>query len=249
MRLLEGKSAVVTGSNRGIGKAIVKVFAENGANIWACARKRNEDFETFLDKTAAANNIWIKPIYFDLNDEKSIENAIKEIVAEKRDLDIAVLNAGIAHNGMLIMTPIEKIREIMEINFFAQMKVIQMLSREMIRKKCGTIITIGSIGGINAQKGYIAYGASKAALMWATRALSAELSPLGIRVNSVAPGLTDTEQLDVRSSKSIDEIMGKTSLARKANPIEIADVALFLASDLSSYITGQIIKADGGRGY
>ena len=247
MKLLNGKNAIITGSNRGIGKALVNVFAQNGANIWACARNKNEEFESFITRTAEDENVWIKPVYFDLSNEIEIKGKLTNIVKENLPIDILINNAGVAHNGMLQTTSIDMLRNIVRINFISQLIITQIISRVMIRRKCGNIIFIGSIGGLEARSGYIAYGSSKAALMWSSRALSKELSPFGIRVNAIAPGLTSTSQLDVKKSANIQMIVNETSLARIAEPREIANTAVFLASELSSFITGQIIRVDGGR--
>ena len=156
----------------------------------------------------------------------------------KPTFDILVNNAGIPSGGLMQMTSIDTLRDVMDVNFISQIALIQMVSKYMMRQKSGSIVNIGSVGGIEAREGYLAYGSSKAAFMWATRCISKELAPYNIRVNAVAPGLVDDEQ---------EKILQAISMKRKGTPEEIAEVVYFLATDASSFITGSIINADGGR--
>lgn len=246
-RLLENKTAIITGCNRGIGLEIVKTFAVNGANIFACARSYNDDYEQMLRDLEKEYQVNIEPVYFDLAEEKEIKDAITSIFRKKVPIDILVNNAGVPYGASFQMTSISKLKEIFEINYFSQIKLMQLLSRQMMKQKSGSIINMASVGGIEAEPGYLAYGSSKAALIWATKCLAKEVGVYGVRVNAVAPGLTDTSMGHFKSEEEMKAVLARTPMARMAKPKEIADVVLFLASEEASYITGQIIQVDGGR--
>lgn len=244
---LLGKNAVITGSNRGIGRAIIEKFAEEGCNIWACARAANKEFENDMKELSDKYNVFITPVYFDLMNEEELKKGIKQIISEKKQIDILVNNAGIAFGGTLHMTSMNKLREVFEINYFAQINIIQMISKIMMRQKSGSIINMASIGGVETQPGYLAYGSSKAAIIWTTKMLSKELGRYGIRVNAVAPGLTKTDMGMYKSSEEIEKVIERTSLGRMAEKEEVADAVLYLASDKSAFVTGHILNIDGGR--
>ncbi|MCR4754950.1 MAG: SDR family oxidoreductase [Lachnospiraceae bacterium] len=244
---LSGKNVIITGSTRGIGRSILELFARNGANIWACARTRNDDFESEIHVLSEKHHVWITPIYFDLFDEDSVKKGIQQIIREKKPIDVLVNNAGMAYGGLATMTPVSKLKEIFQINYFAQVQIMQLILHVMIRQKSGSIVNMASIGGIETASGYLAYGSSKAALIYATKSCSHEVGEYGIRVNAIAPGLVETDMGGFKSDEEIQKILNRSSLHRKADPYEIANCALFLASDKSSFITGQTLIADGGR--
>ncbi len=241
------KNAIVTGAAGGIGRAIVKELAEKGYNIWACVRQESDEFSEYIDGVAAESGVWIKEVAFDLSDDEAIKTSIREIVKEKKSIDVLVNNAGIAYGGLLQMTPIDKLREVFQINYFAPVLIMQSVSKAMVRQKYGSIINIASVGGIETNPGYLAYGSSKASLIWATKSIAKELGVYGIRVNAVAPGLTDTEMGNYKSEEELVKVIDRTPMKRMAKPCEIAKAVSFLASDEASYITGEIMKVDGGR--
>ena len=244
---LSGKNVIITGSARGIGRTILELFAENGANIWACARTQNDDFEREMKELSEKHHVWINPVYFDLTDEDSIKKGIQQIIKEKKPIDVLVNNAGMAYGGLFTMTPVSKLKEIFQINYFAQIQIMQLVLRVMMRQKSGSIVNMASIGGIETAAGYLAYGSSKAALIYATKSCSHEVGEYGIRANAIAPGLVETDMGSFKSDEEVQKVLDRSSLHRKADPQEIANCALFLASDKSSFITGQTLIADGGR--
>lgn len=246
MRELENKNAIVTGANRGIGNAIVKKLAENGCNIWACARCKNEEFEEQMEQIANENNIRITPIYFELTNEEELKASFKEIYKTREPIDILVNAAGIVNADLFQMTTMNTIRNVFEVNFFSAIQLIQLVLKVMSRSKSGSIINISSIAGIDANPTNCTYGSSKAAMIALTKILASEVGNMGIRVNAVAPGPTDTDMIQTVKDKVGDSLLERCAMGRMADPEEIANVVLFLAGDKSSFVNGQVIRVDGG---
>lgn len=246
--MLKNKNAIVTGCNRGIGRVIVEEFAKNGANVWACARMPNAEFEAYLADLSTKHKVWLKPVYFDLCDAAALKSAVQSIFKEKLPVDILVNCAGVAHGGIFQMTPIATIKDVFETNFFAPMALTQQVLKIMLRQKSGNIINFSSIAGQDLKVGNCAYGVSKAAIAAWSKAISAELAPYGIRVNAVAPGLTKTDMADLMNEKALVDGIESSAMKRIATPTEIADVVVFLASEKSSFVNGQNIRIDGGGG-
>ena len=245
--LLKKKTAIITGCNRGIGEKILEKFSSSGANIFACTRKKNSEFESKISELARKYKVKIIPIYFDFADSEEIKSAAKKILDSGEAIDILVNNAGIIDVSIYQMTSIKKLKDMFEINFFSQTIFTQNIIKSMIRNKSGSIINLASITALDGNEGRSAYGASKSALIAQMKTLSKEVGIFNIRVNCIAPGLIDTEMLSKNTTKNIIENMkNKISLRRVGNPEEIADVALFLSSNLSTYISGQVIRVDGG---
>lgn len=241
------RTVIITGSNRGIGRASVKAFAENGYDIWACARRLTAAFEEDMAREAARTGASITPVGFDLLDSGAVKTGIQNILREKRDVDVLLNCAGIPHSGLLTMTSLEKLREVYEVNVFAQVQIMQLVARQMMRQKSGCIINLCSAGGIEANPGYLAYGSSKAALIWITRCASRELGRYNIRVNGIAPGLIDTDMGAYKPAEEREKLLERTSLGRLGRPEEVAAAALYLASEDAAFMTGHIMVLDGGR--
>jgi 3-oxoacyl-[acyl-carrier protein] reductase len=246
MLRLKGKTALVTGCNRGIGKAIAEKFAAEGANLICAIRKVNPEFKAETDLWCSKYGISIDFIYFDLISEENIKNAFKGLQKEKRIIDILVNNAGIPTGGFLLMTSLAKIKEVMQVNFFSQLLVTQIVAKMMMKQKHGSIVNMSSVTALDNQGGWTAYGSSKAAVISMTRTAARELAPFNIRVNAVAPGLIDTQMGNIMDEKYQTEMLSRSDLCRKGTPEEVANLVYFLASDEASYITGQIIRIDGG---
>lgn len=244
--MLSGKNAIVTGSNRGIGKAIVETFARNGANIWACARKPDGNFEETIRELENQYHVRIKPVYFELENESEIKERVKEIILEHEKIDILVNNAGIFDVRIFQMAQMETIRKMYQINVFAPMLITQMVLKTMIRKKEGCIINIGSLAGEQASPGNSVYGSSKSALMHWTKILASEVGANGIRVNAVAPGSTETDILTAHRSETKEDLRKESFMNRLGRPEEIAEAVAFLASEKAQYINGCILDVNGG---
>ena len=245
--LLKNKNTVITGCNRGIGKEIVRVFAENGANIWACVREENGTFSKYINNLEKKHSVSINPVYFDLSDEEQIKTGVKTIKETKEPVDILVNNAGAIFTALFQMTSMKKLKEMFEINYFSQMLLTQYISRIMMRQKSGSIINLSSSAAIEGNEGRTGYASAKAAMITSTKVLAKELAPYNIRVNAVAPGLTQTEMMTSSTPEdALKETLNRICMKRVGQPEEIANSVLFLASDLSSYMTSQVLRVDGG---
>ena len=244
--LLKDKTAIITGCNKGIGKVILDTFAQNGANIIACIRKESIDFNVYIEHIKNKYSISITPIYFDLENSDEIKTAISKIISLKIKIDILVNNAGFASGAYFQMTPIADLERMMKINFTSQVQFTQGISRYMARFKSGSIINIGSTAGLFGDIGMLSYGSSKAALIFATKTMASELGQYNIRVNVIAPSVTKTEMFDQMEENAKIKLINSSAFKRAAEPIEVANVALFLASDLSTFVNAQTIRVDGG---
>lgn len=245
-RILEGKNAVITGTASGIGFAALKLFAENGANVWAFARSASPELESTIKSLSKKNQVWIKPVYVDLTDEAGVKKIFMEIKKERLPIDILVNNAGASYDALLPMVSTQKAKELFDINFFAQVQLTQLVSRLMQRQKSGSIVFTGSYLGFDGNRGQMVYSASKAAVHGMVKALAKELISDGIRVNAVAPGVVETKLLNSMTKEEYETAIHKCSMKRAAQPSEIANMIMVLGNDLSSYVTGQTVRVDGG---
>lgn len=237
---------MITGCNRGIGKEAIRLFAERGCNLICCIRKENEEFSAFITELKENNKIDADILYFDMSDEDSIKEALKPVLKERRRIDVLINNAGIATGGFLQMTSMKQLKEVFQINYFSHVLITQLITKLMMRQKSGCVVNMGSVAGLDNFAGYTAYGASKAAMMSFTRTIARELAPYNIRVNAIAPGLTDTGMAGQMEEKAWKEMVARTDMNRLGKPNEIAQMMLFLASDEASFITGQVYRVDGG---
>ncbi|MDU1413183.1 MAG: SDR family oxidoreductase [Clostridium sp.] len=245
--LLKNKTAVITGCNRGIGKSILECFARNGANIYACVRKESEEFSKICSELMKLYEVNINIIPFDFTQDEEIKKAAKTIISSKCKIDILVNNASIVpENRLFSMMSMQSMKEIFDINFFSQMLFTQYISRTMMKQKCGSIVNMASIAALDGGPAQIEYVSSKAAIVGATKKLAAELGGYGIRVNAIAPGMTNTDMIKEMKEDVFQHSLNNVIMKRLAEPEEIANVALFLSSHMSSFVTGQVIRVDGG---
>lgn len=244
--MLKNKTVLITGSNRGIGKAIAEEFAKNGANIIAHARKETPDFLNNLENLKNKYDVEVQPVYFELTNSEEMKSALKPLIISKSPIDILINCAGVAHVSMFSQTPISKIKEIFDINYFAQLEIIQLIMRKMTRQKFGNVINIGSVTGLITSEGQIPYSTSKLSLMQATKNLAAEYGRFNIKFNAVALGVVNTDMMKSLNDDEKKYFEDRTIMKRFCEPEEAAKVVKFLASDDASYINGQIIRVDGG---
>ena len=240
------KTAFITGTSRGIGKAAVREFAENGWNVITHARKHTAEFESFLTELGEVHHVSIMPVYFDMLDTAAMKECVKELKNKKTVVDALVNNAGVAHGGLFQMTPVSTIKDIFDINIFAQMELTQLVLKIMAKENA-SIVNVASVAGIDFRGGNSAYGVSKAALIAWTKVLQTELRGK-VRVNAVAPGLTETDMAMEMEEKLQAITLSRAVISRLAKPEEVAKAIYFLSSDNASYITGHVLKVDGGVG-
>lgn len=246
--ILKNKTAIITGCNRGIGNAILTVFAEEGADIWAVCRNPSNELKEQCRRLSTDNNVRIEIVQVDISNYEAVKKCLGSIRKEKRSIDILVNNAGIVGKNYLFqMTPMEEMERVFKVNFFATMNFTQGIVRLMMRQENGTIINIASVAGLDGNPGQLEYSTSKGAIVTATRKLAIDLGQYNIRVNAVAPGATETNMLAGMSNEIQKSELDRVIMHRLGKPREIANVVAFLASDKSSFITGQILRVDGGR--
>jgi 3-oxoacyl-[acyl-carrier protein] reductase len=243
-RLLEGKVCLVTGAGKGIGKAIAERFAGHGAVVYANAREKGS-IDEWADDLSVKNKTRIIPVYFDICDFGLAKEAIIKIKNEQERIDTLVNNAGIVSYENLNMINFDNLRKMFEVNVLAVINLIQLASRIMSRRKKGAIINMASIVGLKGVKGQLAYSATKGAVIALTKSAAKELAENNIRVNAIAPGMVGTERFKNVFENKFKERINSIGFGRLAEPVEIADVCVFLAADMSTYLTGQIIGIDG----
>ena len=244
---LEGKNAIVTGARTGIGRAIAERFAREGANIWAIVHREDAEWLSAMEALAAECGIWINPVYMDLSDEEQIKQGMQTIIREKESIDILVNAAGVlSPKRLFTMTSMADMRQLMDVNYFATVLLSQLAARVMMRQKSGSIIHISSVSAWAEDSAQLEYAVSKAAINCATKKMAAELGAYGIRVNAIAPGLIETKMLAAEDSEDVEQLREQTMLKRIGKPEDVASMVAYLASDEAGYVTGQVIRVDGG---
>lgn len=236
-KILEGKVAIVTGASRGIGAAVAKKLAENGATVYAVSR-------TDLTNTSE-NNLHIIPVSADITDPKAVSSLFRRVNSEFHRLDILVNNAGVMNDALIGMITDTQVIDTFKVNVFAPIFLIQYASKLMRRNKSGSIINMASIMGITGNQAQMVYAASKGAVISLTKSAAKELATDGIRVNALAPGVISTNLIAGLDDETIAAYKAKIAMKRLGTPEEVAEAALFLASDNSKYISGQILGVDG----
>lgn len=242
------KNVFITGANGGIGKALVTSFAKRKANVWACIVADDADFREYAGNLAKENGVTIETIVCDITDFNAVKNIVMDIRKTKRDIDVLVNNAGILKEALLQMTSMDSARKMFEVNFFAPFYLSQMISKLMMRQEDGgAIVNVSSVAALDGVEGQTIYGATKAALYSMTKSMAKELGKYKIRANCVAPGVTETPLIADMKPDVLSREADTTYLKRLAQPQDIADAVVFLASDEARYVTGQILRVDGGR--
>jgi len=242
---LTGKTAWVTGASRGIGRAIALAFAQHGARVIMCARTKEALFSTLEEARKISNENHII-LGYDVGNVSQSDKVFRELCKEIKHLDVLVNNAGILDDALTGMITQQQISDTLGTNTEAVIRHVQYATRLMRKAHKGCIVNISSIVGKQGNIGQIVYAASKAAVIGITLSAAKELAPFGIRVNAIAPGFINTDLTKNLSSHIYQERLKSIKMGRIGEPEDVADVALFLASSLSRYVTGQVIGVDGG---
>ena len=243
--MLMGRKALVTGSSRGIGRKIVEKFLEEGAEVWGLCSHPSDarpDIETF----AISHDTKFHEICADAGNAEELKNVVTEALKEADGFDVLVNNAGITKDGLSFRMKMEDWQKVIDINLTAVFLVSQIVSNDMIHKKSGSIINMSSIVGVRGGAGQVNYAASKAGLIGYTKSLAKEVGGRGVRVNAIAPGYIETDMTKAVNEKAREAWLATIPMKRAGQPEDVANVALFLASNLSAYVTGQVIGVDGG---
>ena len=245
MKLLENRVAIVTGGSRGIGRAIVLELARNGAAVAFTGTVRNENM-TSLEEEVASLGVKCKGFAANAADFAQTHTLVEQVVAEFGRVDILVNNAGITKDGLMMRMSEEQWDEVVNVNLKSAFNFIHACTPLMARQRSGSIINITSVVGVNGNAGQCNYAASKAALIGLAKSIAKEMGPRGIRANCIAPGFIVTDMTNKLPEALREEVCATIPLKRGGLPEDVAKVALFLASDLSSYVTGQVINCCGG---
>lgn len=236
--MLKGKIALVTGAARGIGRAIAEKFAANGAKVYALDI-RVED----LSWTSGSESI--KPMVVDICDFTAVKTVVMQIKKDEGHIDVLVNNAGLITYELMSMIDYDKLRKMFEVNVIALIHLMQLVARLMMRQGGGSIVNMASMVGEKGAAGQLSYSATKGAVIAATKSAAKELAVSKVRVNAVAPAMVGTERFKAEMESRFAAKIKDVPFGRLADPSEIADACLYLASDMSSYVTGQVLGVDG----
>ena len=245
--LLSGKKVLITGSSRGIGKAITEKFLSEGASVWGICTKPSQYKDQF-EAMAKENGGSFCEIYANAANAEEWSDVIKSALAASEGFDVLVNNAGITRDGLSFRMKKEDWDSVISSNLTSAFLACQIVSSDMIRKRAGSIINMSSIVGVHGQGGQVNYSASKAGLIGLTKSLAKEAGSRGVRVNAIAPGFIETDMTAVLPEQLKNAMLETVPLKRAGKPEDIANAALFLASDLSTYVSGQVLGVDGGMG-
>jgi 3-oxoacyl-[acyl-carrier protein] reductase len=245
MKLLEGKTVIITGASRGIGKGIAEVFAKHGANIAFTYRSSDEKAKA-LEEQLSVNGCKAKGYKSDASDFEAAQQLAADVLEEFGSIDVLVNNAGITKDGLLMRMSEDDFDRVMNINMKSVFNMTKAVLRPMLKQRKGSIINMSSVVGVKGNAGQANYSASKAAINGFTKSTALELGSRNIRCNSIAPGFIETEMTEALGEEQVQEWRNSIPLKRGGTTEDIANATLFLASDMSAYVTGQVLHVCGG---
>lgn len=245
MKLLEGKTAIITGASRGIGKGIAEVFAAHGANV-AFTYSSSEAAAQELEKALNATGIKAKGYKSNAADFEQAAQLAKDVLEDFGSIDVLVNNAGITKDNLLMRMAEEDFDKVIEVNLKSIFNMTKAVQRTMLKQRKGSIINMSSVVGVKGNAGQSNYAASKAGMIGFSKSMALELGSRNIRTNVIAPGFIETEMTAKLDEETVNSWRAAIPLKRGGSPEDIANACVFLASDMSDYITGQVINVDGG---
>lgn len=245
MKLLEGKVAIVTGASRGIGKAIAQIFVDQGATVCFTYMSSAEKAKALEDELSAKGGT-VKGFKSDAGDFDAAQKLIDDVVAEFGRIDILINNAGITRDNLLMRMSEEQWDEIMAVNLKSVFNLTKAVLKPMLKARAGSIINMSSVVGVKGNAGQANYAAAKAGVLGFTKSIALELGSRNIRCNAIAPGFIETEMTGALDEKTVQGWREAIPLKRGGTPEDVANLCVFLGSDMSTYITGQTINVDGG---
>ena len=243
--MIKNKNAIITGGTRGIGREIARTLAENGANIAINYRNFNDEIKAFVEELEA---IGVKVLTFkcDVSNEEEVEAFINEVKNKLGSIDILVNNAGITKDGLILRMSEKDFSDVIDVNLKGTFNMTKAVSSIMVRQRFGKIINISSVVGVAGNAGQCNYAASKAGVIGFSKSIARELASRNVNVNIIAPGYINTDMTKVLPDRVKEEVLKTIPMKKIGEPREVANLVLFLSSDLSNYITGQVINVDGG---
>jgi|TARA_B110000459_G_scaffold202346_1_gene255288 3-oxoacyl-[acyl-carrier protein] reductase len=245
MKLLEGKTAIITGGSRGIGKGIALIFAQHGANI-AFTYSSSVESAKSLEKELSIHGVKIQSYQSNAADYNESQDLVENVLTDFGSIDVLVNNAGITKDNLLMRMGEEDFDKVIEVNLKSVFNMTKAVQRTMLKQRKGSIINMSSVVGVKGNAGQSNYAASKAGIIGFSKSIALELGSRNIRSNVIAPGFIETEMTAKLDEKTVDIWRNSIPLKRGGSPEDVANACVFLASDLSAYITGQILNVDGG---
>lgn len=243
--MLKDKNVIITGATRGIGREIALTLAKNGANIAINYRNFNSELEALINEIKSFG-VDVLAIKCDVSVSDDVDNFVKEVKSHFKTIDVLVNNAGITKDGLILRMKEKDFDDVLDVNLKGTFNTTKFVSSIMVRQKCGKIINISSVVGITGNSGQCNYAASKAGVIGFSKSVARELSSRNINVNVIAPGYINTDMTKNLPDKIKEEVVKSIPMKRIGEPKEVANLVLFLSSNLSDYITGQVINVDGG---
>ena len=245
MKLLEGKTAIITGGSRGIGKSIVEIFAKHGANV-AFTYNSSAESAKAIAAEVSKEGVKVKCYKSDASNFEEAQNLATDVHKEFESIDILINNAGITKDNLLMRMSEEDFDRVIEVNLKSVFNMTKAVQRVMLKQRKGSIINMSSVIGLKGNAGQSNYAASKAGVIGFTKSMAIELGSRNIRSNAIAPGFIVTEMTENLGEETIKKYYETIPLKRGGTPEEVANTCVFLASDMSAYITGQVLNVDGG---
>lgn len=243
--MLTGKVCIVTGGSRGIGKAISQVFAQNGTVVYAIATRDGavEEWAEEFNKSVSGE---VRSLYFDISNETACRDAVMKVKKECGHIDGLVNNAGVEFNELIGMISHDNMEKMFSVNVYGTINMLQIVSRIMGRQETGgSIVNITSMTALRGNKGQLVYSATKGAVISLTKSAAKELAEKKIRVNAIAPGLTNTDMMKQADPEKLQSRINNICMGRLAEPEDIANACMYMVSDLSAYVSGQVLAVDG----